>query len=222
MSIEENLKNIHQHIPANVKLVCVSKFHPVDAILQAYNTGERAFGENRPQELVAKVPLLPSDIEWHFIGNLQTNKVKMVVPVATLIHSISSTKLIEAVEKESAKINKISRILLELHVSKEDSKQGFFPEEIIEFLNENPPERFPHLLFCGIMAMATNTDNEEIIRNDFKTVHSTFDILKNRFWSNDAQFKEISMGMSGDYHIAIAEGATMVRIGTSIFGPRQY
>ena len=222
INIQENIKQIRSTIPNNVKLVCVSKFHTVEDILKAYECGERLFGENRPQELVAKVPELPTDIQWQFIGNLQTNKVKYVVPNADLIHSVSSEKLLEEINKAAVKNQKIQKILVELHVAKEETKQGFTIEEAINLLTPEYIKNFSNLEFCGVMGMASLTDDKNIIRRDFQSIANTFKLLKtNTFTCNEA-FKEISRGMSHDYEIAIEEGSTIVRIGTSIFGERQY
>lgn len=222
MCIKENLSEIRKGIPADVELACVSKFHPTEAIEEAYAAGERIFAESRPQELVAKVEVLPSDIEWHFIGNLQTNKVKMVVPHTTLIHSIANERLFDEVEKCATKINKVQDVLIELHVAQEESKQGFTPEEAIEMLNDEFIALHPHIRICGVMGMASLTDDETKIRNEFKTIKATFERLRDEIFDGCDYFCEISMGMSSDYPIAIEEGATIVRIGSSIFGNRNY
>ncbi len=222
MNIKENLEKIRKEIPAKVKLACVSKFHPAEAIEEAYIAGERVFAESRPQEFVAKVEALPTDIEWHFIGNLQTNKVKMVVPYATLIHSMANDRLFDEVEKCAAKINKVQNVLIELHVAQEESKNGFTPEEAIELLSDEFIALHPHIKICGVMGMASLTDDKAIIRAEFKTIKATFDRLKNEIFDGCDYFTEVSMGMSSDYPIAIEEGATIVRIGSSIFGNRNY
>lgn len=222
MCIKENLSEIRKGIPADVELACVSKFHPAEAIEEAYAAGERVFAESRPQELVAKVEVLPSDIEWHFIGNLQTNKVKMVVPHATLIHSMANERLFDEVEKCAAKINKVQDVLIELHVAQEESKQGFTPEEAIEMLSDEFIALHPHIRICGVMGMASLTDDEAKIRSEFKAIKATFERLRDEVFDGCDYFCEISMGMSGDYPIAIEEGATIVRIGSSIFGNRNY
>lgn len=220
--IKDNIKAIRANIPKNVKLVCVSKFKPNEDIMEAYNVGERRFGENRPQEMEAKAKTLPSDIEWHFIGNLQTNKVKIVVPYARIIHSMSNTRLVDEIEKCAAKIDKVQDVFIELHVAGEETKQGFTPEEAIEIFNRKYIDAHPHLHICGVMGMATNTDDIAIIHNDFRKIRETFDTLKENVFRGDDSFCEISMGMSGDYRIAIEEGATIVRVGSSIFGARDY
>ncbi len=220
--IKSNIETIRQSIPPHVKLVCVSKFQPSSSITDAYNAGERLFGENRPQEMAEKAPNLPSDIEWHFIGNLQTNKVKTVAPIATLIHSVSNERLLDEIEKQATKLDKFVDILIELHVANEETKQGFSPSEASNILSANFSEKYPHLRPCGVMGMATFTDNESIIRQEFKTIYQTFQSLKLSLFKEKDYFCEISMGMSSDYQIAIEEGATIVRIGSSIFGHRQY
>ena len=171
--IKENLNEIRKGIPEGVELACVSKFHPVEAIEEAYAAGERVFAESRPQEFVAKVEVLPTDIEWHFIGNLQTNKVKMVVPHATLIHSMANERLFDEVEKCAAKINKVQDVLIELHVAQEESKSGFTPEEAIELLSDEFIALHPHVRICGVMGMASLTDDEAKIRAEFKAIKST-------------------------------------------------
>lgn len=221
INIQENINRIRLAIPEHVKLVCVSKFHPVEDILTAYKCGERYFGENRPQELVSKVPELPEDIKWQFIGNLQTNKVKFVVPNADMIHSVSNERLLEEINKTALKLQKKQKILIELHVAQEETKQGFTTEEAINLFTPSYISKFSNLEFCGVMGMASLTEDKNLIRRDFQSIANTFKILKNNTF-NTPSFKEISMGMSHDYEIAIEEGSTIVRIGTSIFGERQY
>lgn len=221
INIQENINRIRLSIPEHVKLVCVSKFHPVEDILTAYKCGERYFGENRPQELVSKVPELPEDIKWQFIGNLQTNKVKFVVPNAEMIHSVSNERLLEEINKTALKLQKKQKILIELHVAQEETKQGFTTEEAINLFTPSYISKFSNLEFCGVMGMASLTEDKNLIRRDFQSIANTFKILKNNTF-NTTSFKEISMGMSHDYEIAIEEGSTIVRIGTSIFGERQY
>ena len=221
INIQENINRIRLSIPEHVKLVCVSKFHPVEDILTAYKCGERYFGENRPQELVSKVPELPEDIKWQFIGNLQTNKVKFVVPNAEMIHSVSNERLLEEINKTALKLQKKQKILIELHVAQEETKQGFTTEEAINLFTPSYISKFSNLEFCGVMGMASLTEDKNLIRRDFQSIANTFKILKNNTF-NTPSFKEISMGMSHDYETAIEERSTIVRIGTSIFGERQY
>lgn len=220
--IAENLKTIRKELGERATLVCVSKFHPNEAIMEAYNAGERRFGENRPQEMLEKATTLPHDIEWHFIGNLQTNKVKIVVPYASIIHSMSNDRLVDEIEKQAAKINKVQDVLIELHVAQEESKQGFSPQEAISLFTPEYIDRHPHIRICGVMGMATNTENETVIRRDFQEIRDTFETLKKGAFANSDHFREISMGMSGDWRLAVEMGSTIVRIGSSIFGARQY
>jgi len=220
--IKENISDIRANIPDGVKLVCVSKFKPNEDIMEAYEAGERLFGENRPQEMEAKAKSLPQDINWHFIGNLQTNKVKIVVPYARIIHSMSNTRLVDEIEKCAAKINKVQDVLIELHVAGEETKQGFSPEEALQVFTREYLSAHPHIHVCGVMGMATNTEDNNIVRGDFRKIRETFEILRKNVFCGDDSFCEISMGMSGDYLIAIEEGATIVRVGSSIFGARDY
>lgn len=190
-------------------MVCVSKFHPVEAICEAYEAGERDFGESRVQELCAKQPQLPNDIRWHFIGHLQTNKVKQIVPFVHLIQSVDSLHLLQVIESEAARINRIVNVLLEVHTAAETTKSGFLPEELLTI----SPDAFPHVNICGLMTMATNTDDEVEIRRCFRVVHGL---------ALAGQFRVLSFGMSNDYLIAVEEGSNMVRIGSAIFGERTY
>lgn len=222
MSIADNLTAIRKDIPEGVKLVCVSKFHPAEAIQGAYMAGERCFGESRPQEFVPKAEELPQDIEWHFIGNLQTNKVKMVVPHAKLIHSVANERLIAEIERVAAREGKVQDVLIELHVACEESKQGFTPDEALGLLTPEFIEGHQHLRVCGVMGMASLVDDKEQICREFRIIRSTFERLKQTTFAQHAYFKEVSMGMSHDYRLAIAEGSTIVRIGTAIFGERVY
>ena len=210
MNITENITRLKASLPAGVTLVAVSKFHPVEALQEAYNAGQRVFGESRAQELTAKQKVLPSDIEWHFIGPLQSNKVKDIAPFIHTIHSIDSLKLLQEVNKQAAKHDRIIRALLEIHIAQEEAKHGFSPDECRELLYNLLPEALPYIRICGLMGMATNTDDTSLIK------------LKNSVFKGDEYFCELSMGMSHDYPIAIREGSTMIRIGTSIFGEREY
>ena len=190
--------------------------------MQAYNAGQRVFGESRAQELVQKASAMPSDVEWHFIGHLQTNKLKMVVPLVKMIHSIDSEKLLIAVNEEATKVNKIVNVLLEVHVAQEETKFGFSEAECHEIAESGLLDSLKNVRVCGVMGMATNTDDEDEIRVEFMKIHSIFKALKKGVMAQCEWFKEISMGMSDDWHIAIDEGSTMVRIGSSIFGVREY
>ncbi len=225
MSIKENITQIIRELPSDVKLVAVSKFHPVESIMEAYGAGQRVFAESRPQELAAKVPAMESwlsangmqnDIVWHFIGHLQTNKLKMVLPYASLVQSVDSLHLLEAIEKWGRDNGKVVAVLLEYHIASEESKQGFSEEEIKGILSD--AGRFPHIRFRGLMGMATFTEDESVIRSDFSRISLLFKEVS----SSIPDFSELSIGMSGDYRIAIEYGSTMVRIGTMIFGERNY
>ena len=209
-SISQNIAAIRATLPQGVQLVCVSKFHPAEAILEAYNAGERDFGESRVQELCAKQSQLPKDIRWHFIGHLQTNKVRQIVPFVYLIHSVDSVHLMETVNAEAARINRVVNILREVHTADETTKSGDLPQEI-KMLDL---DLYPNLKVCGLMTMATNTDDEAEIHRCFQLLNSLAD--------SDKHFLIRSMGMSDDYLLAIQDGANMVRIGTDIFGARQY
>lgn len=194
-------------------MICVSKFHSQEAIIEAYEAGERDFGESRVQELLPKYEALPKDIRWHFIGHLQTNKVKMIVPFVHLIHSVDSLRLLETINREAEKIGRKVRVLLEVHVAKEETKSGFTPEELLSL--DLPLSTLNHVEICGVMGMATNTDDQQEIRRCFREI-------KNLAHSLPIEQPIISMGMSDDYQLAIQEGSTMVRIGSSIFGERHY
>ena len=222
MSITENIDNLRKTIPDGVKLVAVSKFHPSQAILEAYNAGQRIFGESRMQEINVKYTELPNDIEWHFIGHLQTNKVKTILPYTHVIQSVDSWKLLQEIEKQAMLQNKKIACLLEIHIAEEDAKCGFSFDECRQLLAEEKWRSFEYAQISGVMGMATNTNNEVQIRNEFKNLRLFFNELKNDFFIEDSNFKEISMGMSNDYKLAIEEGSTMVRIGSSIFGQREY
>ena len=222
MSIAVNLQELRKHIPSHVKLICVSKFHPESSIIEAYDCGERVFGENKVQELTRKYENLPTDIQWHFIGHLQTNKVKYIVPFVDLIHGIDSVKLLAEVNKQAAKVNRKVNCLLQMHIAQEETKFGFDEKEISEFLETMNPDDFSYVNICGLMGMATFTDNKEQTRSEFKNLKRMFDKIKNQYLSTNHHFTELSMGMSDDYQIAIEEGSTMIRIGTTIFGNRVY
>lgn len=211
-----------KELPQSVTLVAVSKFHPVDSLMQAYEAGQRVFGESRAQELVQKAAVMPDDVKWHFIGHLQTNKVKAVVPIVSLIHSIDSEKLLLAVNEEAAKLDKVVDVLLELHVAQEETKYGFDRQALAKCAADGLFRKCGNVRVCGVMGMATNTDDEQEIRREFRRIVDVFRSLKAGEMSRNPDFKEISMGMSDDYRIALAEGSTMVRVGSHIFGPRQY
>ena len=220
MSIVENLRNLLTKIPSNVKLIAVSKTKPAEQIAEIYNFGHKVFGENRAQELSEKYKILPKDIEWHMIGHLQTNKVKYIAPFVHLIHGVDSFKLLQFVDKEAAKCDRIINCLLQFHIAKEETKFGFDMVEANQMLESTDFATLQNINIVGVMGMATFTENTQLVRDEFKELVYIFNQLKKTYFLNKIDFKEISMGMSGDYKIAIEEGATMVRIGSLIFGGR--
>lgn len=219
MNINQRLNRILAGLPEGVKLVAVSKFHPAERLQEAYDAGQRIFGENRPQEMTAKYELLPKDIEWHMIGHLQTNKVKYIAPFVSMISSVDSERLIEEIEKQAAKNNRIIDILLEVHVADEETKSGWSQSELDDYIASGKLEKMEHIRVRGVMTIATNTDDEAVIRRDFQAIKDIYDELKPRFGD---MFDTLSIGMSDDYPIALEYGSTMVRIGTAIFGQREY
>ena len=222
MSIAQNIERITAQLPQGVKLVAVSKFHPIERLQEAYAAGQRIFGENRAQELAAKAPQMPSDVEWHFIGHLQKNEVRMIMPWASTIQSIDSTELLQLVNKEAARIDRHVNVLLQLHVAKEQTKSGFTVEEVLKAASEGAFSNLSNVTITGMMAMATFTSDMEQVASEFEQVHDTFVKLRDNYFAGDERFKEISMGMSNDWPIAVQHGATLVRIGTDIFGQREY
>lgn len=221
-AISQAIHTLQGSLPKEVDLVAVSKFHPVEALMEAYNAGQRIFGESRAQELIKKVPEMPDDVEWHFIGHLQTNKVKSIIPIVSLIHSIDSEKLLRTVDEEAGKAGRIVDVLLELHVAQEESKFGFTPEDCLRLAGDGTFASLKNVRIRGVMGMATNTEDEAEIAKEFHAIRAVFDTLKQGAMSANPEFSIVSMGMSDDYEIAIAEGSTMVRVGSKIFGPRQY
>ena len=228
--IQEHLQSIYKKLPSGVTLVAVSKFHPVSAIQEAYDAGQRVFAESRPQELSAKVPLLPKDIQWHFIGHLQTNKLKMVLPFVSLVQSVDSLHLLEAISSWAVTNKRVVDVLLELHLGAEETKQGFSAEDILEILPgrgwpgvvehiPSPPENCFGVRIRGLMGMATNTEDVRVIEQDFVRIEALFKRIQEM---GVPDFDQLSIGMSGDWPLAVQHGATMVRIGTDIFGPREY
>jgi pyridoxal phosphate enzyme (YggS family) len=223
MSVSENItKFLNNEIPSNVKLIAVSKTKPVETILEAYQSGYKVFGENKVQELVTKYEQLPKDIEWHMIGHMQSNKVKYIAPFVSLIHGVDKFKLLKVINKEGRKSNRKIDCLLQFHIAKEETKFGLDLNEAAEFLKSDEFKNLEHINICGVMGMATFTENEATIRAEFKELVHIFNELKKMFFPNSEEFKEISMGMSNDYKIAVQEGATMVRIGSILFGARNY
>ena len=219
MSIESQLAAVRRSLPEGVTLVAVSKTHPAEAIRKAYDAGQRIFGESRPQELREKYEALPRDIEWHMIGHLQTNKVKYIAPFVALIHSVDSARLAEAIQKEAAKCGRVIDILLEIHVAREETKSGWAFDELEAWIATSPFAALPDVRVRGVMGIATNTDDEAVVRRDFEELRRCFERLKPHF---GPAFDTLSMGMSHDYPLAVACGATMVRVGTLIFGERDY
>jgi PLP dependent protein len=220
-NITQNINFLRSGLPSYVKLVAVSKTRPVDDIMEAYNAGQKCFGENRVQEILNKKDLLPADIEWHLIGHLQTNKVKAVVPFISMIQSVDSYKLLNVINHESQKINRIVNCLLQVHIADEETKFGFAFDEISALLDSNEFRVLKNVRICGLMGMATFTSDSDQIRREFNYLAGCFKTLKGRFFTDIASFKELSMGMSDDYEIAVGSGSTMVRIGSLIFGARK-
>lgn len=222
MSIADNLKQVLTELPTGVRLVAVSKFNPNEAIEEAYRAGQRIFGESKVQEMTAKQESLPNDIEWHFIGHLQTNKIKYMAPYVAMIHGIDSYKLLTEVNKQAQKAGRVIDCLLQLHVAQEETKFGFSPDECRAMLVDGAWKTLENIRICGLMGMASNTDDTKQIDREFETLHNLFEELKVTFFIDAPQFKELSMGMSHDYHLAIAQGSTLVRVGSKIFGERNY
>lgn len=218
----EKYDEIRASLPAGVRLVTVSKFKPAEDISALYQHGQRVFGENHAQEMKAKHEILPQDIEWHFIGHLQTNKVKYIAPYVSLIHSIDSLDLLKEVNKHAVKNNRVIPCLLQFHIADEETKFGFTFEECAAMLNSSEFQELKNVKIHGVMGMATFTDDQEQVRGEFRHLHQIFQDLKVQYFAQEPDFKEISMGMSEDYPIAIEEGSTLVRIGSAIFGPRNY
>ena len=222
MNIQQNLEEVLADIPQHVRLVAVSKFHPKEAIEAAYTAGQRIFGESKVQELTDKYASLPKDIEWHFIGHLQTNKVKYIVPYIAMIHAVDSYRLLTEIDRQAAKVGRVIPCLLEIHIAQEESKYGFTLESCREMLDKGNWKELNNVIVCGVMGMATYTDDINQIRQEFRTLHNFFLELKQKHFSEADTFSEISMGMSHDYQLAIEEGSTLVRVGSKIFGERNY
>ncbi|MBN1276657.1 MAG: YggS family pyridoxal phosphate-dependent enzyme [Bacteroidales bacterium] len=220
LDIASNIRSLRQQMPATVKIVAVSKTNPVSAIMEAYSAGQRMFGENRVHELLQKKDLLPADIEWHMIGHLQTNKVKLVVPVAAMIQSVDSFRLLKTINAEASKINRTVNCLLQFFIADEETKYGFSMNEAEEMLDSDEFRAMQSVRICGVMGMATFIEDAEQIKREFRHLAECYKRLKSNYYAEEESFREISMGMSGDYEIAIGEGSTMVRIGSLIFGSR--
>ncbi|MBO7109887.1 MAG: YggS family pyridoxal phosphate-dependent enzyme [Prevotella sp.] len=220
--VKENLHRVLGSLPESVRLVAISKYHPAEYIMAAYEDGQRVFGESHEQELRQKHEQLPQDIEWHFIGHLQTNKVKYIVPYITMIEAVDSLKLLREIEKQAAKAGRVVKVLLELHIAEEATKYGLTPDALRQLLSDGEWRQMSHVHICGLMMMASNVDDEQQIAAEFQQAADLFDEVKQQFFAADNAFCERSWGMSADFPIAVTHGSTMVRIGTDIFGPRVY
>ncbi len=220
--IKENLLQIRSSLPESVKLVVVSKTRTIAEIMEAYDTGQRAFGENKVQELLLKQKQLPQDIEWHLIGHLQTNKVRAVIPYVFLIHSIDSLRLLQTVDREAGLAGRITKCLLQVHIAREETKFGFSDEELTELLTSDGVSSLKNTTISGVMGMATFTDDMAQVRQEFRLLSNIFEELKEKHFKHNPAFCDISMGMSDDYPVAVEEGSTILRIGSKIFGPRNY
>ncbi len=222
VDVAKNLREVLGNLPQGVSLVAISKFHPKEYVEAAYAAGQRVFGESHEQELSGKVAALPNDISWHFIGHLQTNKVKYIAPYINMIEAVDSFRLLREIEKQAAKHNRVIDVLLELHIAAEETKYGFTPEACREMLAAGEWRTFAHVRICGLMMMASNVDDETQIRKEMNTAADFFDEVKRDYFAGDDHFRERSWGMSHDYRIAVECRSTMVRVGTAIFGPRVY
>ena len=220
--VASRLQTVRASLPDGVRLVAVSKFHPAEYIRAAYDAGQRVFGESREQELAQKVEALPKDIEWHFIGHLQTNKVKYIAPYIHMIEAVDSLKLLREINKQAAACGRVVKVLLELHIAQESTKYGLAPDDLMALLEDGQWRQLEHVRICGLMMMASNTDDREQIRREFEQGAALFDTVKARYFAHDDAFCERSWGMSHDYGIAVQCRSPMVRIGTAIFGPRVY
>ncbi|GHT15808.1 YggS family pyridoxal phosphate enzyme [Bacteroidia bacterium] len=220
MSIANNLQSLERQLPPPAQIVAVSKTRTCAEIMQAYHSGQRRFGESRPQEFLQKVQQLPCDIEWHFIGHLQSNKIKMVLPHAHLIHSIDSENLLAAIEKFCAAGNLSAQVLLQVHIAQEETKFGFAPDELMQFFAQNKVQQYPHITLKGLMGIASNTTDMALVKQEFLTISTLLKQIQTAH--PELPFTELSIGMSGDYALAAAMGSTLVRIGTAIFGERDY
>lgn len=220
--VKGQLREVRSQLPEGVCLVAVSKYHPVEYLQAAYEEGQRVFGESHEQELRQKVAALPDDIQWHFIGHLQTNKVKYIAPYVSMIEAVDSLKLLKEIEKQAARNNRTIDVLLELHIAEEETKYGLTPDDCRQLLDGGEWRDMTHVRICGLMMMASNVDDEALIRAEFRQAHQFFDEVKTRWFADAPWFSQRSWGMSHDYTIAVEEGSTMVRVGTAIFGSRVY
>lgn len=222
MSVKDNLLKIRQSIPSNITLIAVSKTKPAEDILEVYQAGQRVFGENKAQEMKEKYALLPKDIQWHMIGHLQENKVKYIVPFVSMIHSVDSLKILLAINKRALLCNRVVDCLFEMDISHEESKFGLSMEELISILSSEEYKQLENIRICGLMGVGSITEDKEQTRKEFRALKEMFLEIKQKFFSNSEHFSQISMGMSSDYDLAIQEGSTMIRIGSNIFGARNY
>ena len=222
MGVRDRLLKLRGSVPEGVELVAVSKFHPLESLREAYDAGQRAFGESRANELCAKAVAMPEDVRWHFIGHLQTNKVRQIMPHVSLIHSIDSERLLRLVDSEAGRLGRKVSVLMQLHVAREETKFGFTPEELLTVMTPDMINGLGNTEIAGVMGMASNVDDERRVREDFRRIRSTFDALKEGVFRDCPGFSIVSMGMSHDWRIAVEEGAGMIRVGTAIFGEREY
>ncbi|AMM52087.1 alanine racemase [Rufibacter sp. DG15C] len=223
MSIQESIQEFNKRLQgSNCQLIAVSKTHPVELIREAYAAGQRAFGENKVQEMMEKQPSLPEDVQWHMIGHLQTNKVKYIAPYVHLIQSVDSLKLLQEINKQALKYDRVIDVLLQFYIAEEETKYGLSLEEAQQLLRSEAFKELQNVRICGVMGVATNTESDEELQKEFRALRAIFDTLKQEFFAGAESFKEISMGMSSDYQLAIAEGSTMIRVGSAIFGHRNY
>lgn len=220
MAIAEQIQKLRQTLPPHVSLLAISKYQPVEAVKEAYEAGQRMFGENHIQEMAAKAAVLPHDIQWHFTGHVQTNKIKYMAPFVDTIHAIDSFRLLREIDKHAAKYKRRIDCLLQIHIAQEETKYGFTIDECRELLANEPWRELQHIRIVGLMAMGSNTDDMEQVRNEFRQIKQLFNELKTIYFPNEASFCQLSEGMSDDYPIAIEEGSTIVRIGSMIFGNR--
>ena len=222
MGVKDRLQHLCGSVPEGVDLVAVSKFHPVDALREAYDAGQRIFGESRANELCDKSKVMPDDVQWHFIGHLQTNKVRQILPHVSLIHSVDSERLLRLIDSEASRLGRKVSVLLQLHVAREETKYGFTPEELLSLITPELLAVLTSVDIAGVMGMASNVDDDERIRADFRSIRAAFDTLKAGVMSDRPSFRIVSMGMSHDWRMAVEEGANMIRVGTTIFGEREY
>ena len=222
MTITQKIKELHGSLPKGVSLVAISKYQPMEALQEAYEAGQRIFGENHIQEMTAKAAALPKDIQWHFTGHVQTNKIKYMAPYVTLIHGVDSYKLLAEINKQALKAGRIIPCLLQIHIAQETTKFGFSIDECRNMLEEGNWKKLENVQIAGVMGMATNTDDEAEIKREFASLSAFFKEAQSTFFKDAPYFKEVSMGMSDDYPLAIEQGSTLIRIGSRIFGERNY